>query len=528
MVTSSSSDSKKKSEPNTKRVDDFNLDLKLDTKSDQVSKKEIDTDTKSDRDSTSSSDLGKCSGAYKSSSHFSKVPRPKDFTKGENFSRFCDRFKEYVYLTRLNDRNLYIYLLQLVDNETYELLKKVRLKRRERGDAAAFCKKYIKAIYPDGDAVSLKSEVLTCKQKSDENIDKFQYRLLEKASIAFSDKKVRDENCLIAFLQGVRNISMKIKLNEAEIQTFDDAVKLAKRLERVNDMLVNPEVEINSILKESSSVNRGVDNKISFDRGRRSQRDSIRYQSRPESSEYKSPRFSSLESLSSNESFKQRYVPGGYNPRDKHESRSYNDNNRQNSRDNYDSRSYNDNNRQNSRDNYDSRSYNDNNRQNSCDNYHSRSCNDNNRQNSRGNYDSRSYSRGKRGRVSYNDNNRQDNNDNYQNNNYSRFRYYNNNYNRGENRNSPGDYRFPSRETRSCFMCGLRGHLSNSTACQGIKRCFGCGSASHLFRTCSQNRNGVYSDANTNRPVLNPTSPSFIPQRYTSQNNNNTVNPNLN
>ena len=466
MVTSSSSESKPKSKPDTKRVDDIkseldlNLELGPNTKGDQVPKKKVDTDTKSDCDSTSSSDLGHCSKAYKSSSHFSKVPRPKDFTKGENFSRFCDRFKEYVYLTRLNDPNLYIYLLQLVDNETYELLKKVRLKRREKGDVAAFCKKFVKAIYPDGDAVSLKSEVLTCKQKSDENIDKFQYRLLEKASIAFSDKKVRDENCLIAFLQGVRDISMKIKLNEAEIQTFDDAVKLAKRLERVNNMFEDTEIEINSILKESSSINRENEKKVSFDRGRRRQRDRIRYQSRSESSEYKSPRFSSSDSMSSTGSFKQRYVPGAGG-----------------------------------------------------------------RNNSRINFRPRSYSRDRRGRVR--------NNYNYQNDNNSRNRYYNNNYNRGAGSNL-GDSSFPRRETTSYFTRGQRGQfdLDRSRAYQGIKRCFGCGSASHLIRTCSQNtdnRNGVYSNtrANPNSPVLNPTSPSFTPYRYTTQNNT-TAHPNLN
>ena len=200
------------------------------------------------------------------------------------------------------------------------------MKRRERGDVAAFCKKYVKAIYPDGDAVSLKSEVLTCKQMSDEDIDKFQYRLLEKASIAYSDKKVRDESCLIAFLQGVRDISIKIKLYEAEIQTFEDAVNLAKRLERVNNMFLNPEIEVKSILKESSCINWKNENQVSLDKGRGRQKNRIRYQSRSNSSEYKYPRFSSLDSTSNNKSFKQRYGSGagGFNDaRDNCRSRSY-------------------------------------------------------------------------------------------------------------------------------------------------------------------------------------------------------------
>ena len=49
----------------------------------------------------------------------SQMTKMRKFTKGENFSRFCGRFQEYVYITKIEDRNLYMYFLQNVDDKTY-------------------------------------------------------------------------------------------------------------------------------------------------------------------------------------------------------------------------------------------------------------------------------------------------------------------------------------------------------------------------------------------------------------------------
>ena len=59
----------------------------------------------------------------------------------------------------------------------------------------------------------------------------------ELASIAYTDKRMAEENCLLAFLRGVSNMEMRVKLNEAVITDFDDAVKLAKKIERVERTL---------------------------------------------------------------------------------------------------------------------------------------------------------------------------------------------------------------------------------------------------------------------------------------------------
>ena len=68
--------------------------------------------------------------------------------------------------------------------------------------------------------------------------------------IAFPDDNIRDINCKIAFLKGVRNVDIRRKLNEVNLVTFDDAIEMAKRLERVDKMMNNSHVDLTSIMKE--------------------------------------------------------------------------------------------------------------------------------------------------------------------------------------------------------------------------------------------------------------------------------------
>ena len=163
-----------------------------------------------------------------------KMPK---FQKGHNFARFCERFEEFISISKINDGNLYMYFLQNVDDETYSIQKTVDLTDPQKANPKGFCPIYKKAIYGDV-TISLKNEVMECKQKNDETISDYIYRLREKASIAYSTPAMIEENCFIALLRGVRNPQLKRKLNEATtLTTFKEATKLAKRLEKINEML---------------------------------------------------------------------------------------------------------------------------------------------------------------------------------------------------------------------------------------------------------------------------------------------------
>ena len=76
------------------------------------------------------------------------ITMPK-FHSGENFSRYCERFLEYVYLSKINDPNLYVLFLQNVDNRTYSLLKSIELERCQKCDPKLFCQIYKDTVYGD-------------------------------------------------------------------------------------------------------------------------------------------------------------------------------------------------------------------------------------------------------------------------------------------------------------------------------------------------------------------------------------------
>ena len=180
------------------------------------------------------------------------VSKLTKYKKGENFDRFCERFQEHVTLMRIQNDDLYLYFLQHVDDSTYSMLKPVSLTGSEKRNPKLFCDKYTEIIYGE-ESVALKNELINCKQAVDEDVTTFACKLREKANIAFADKDMANENCLLAFTRGVREKYIKRKLNEANLKDLNKAIKLAKRLEKVEEML-NEETHLNPILKAATNT----------------------------------------------------------------------------------------------------------------------------------------------------------------------------------------------------------------------------------------------------------------------------------
>ena len=166
--------------------------------------------------------------------------KPRSFVTGENFAKFCTRFIQYVYLSKLSDPNLYLHFLHLLDDRTYQKLINVTFEHdSEKENAELFCKKYLAAYYPASEIQSRQTELLSCKQRSTESVDDYSFRLVELANIAFSDDNTREINSKIAFLSGIYQPDMRRKLNELELPTLKDAIEFAKRLERVDKMIAD-------------------------------------------------------------------------------------------------------------------------------------------------------------------------------------------------------------------------------------------------------------------------------------------------
>ena len=187
-------------------------------------------------------------GSY-TASRFQSLGKPRKFSRGDDFVIFCQRFVDLVELNQLTSSNLYKALLQLVDDETYFRLKTVQLDSSEKANAELFCEKYKEEIYGKN-CVLRKMDLLNCKQDPEETIDDYAFRLKQKALQAYSSTSKAEDNCLLAFLVGLRDQSLKIKLNEASLATFNDACVLARRIENAQKMIdgdTGRQLEENSI-----------------------------------------------------------------------------------------------------------------------------------------------------------------------------------------------------------------------------------------------------------------------------------------
>ena len=167
-----------------------------------------------------------------------KLPPPEKFKRGDNFSRFCENFRDYVKLAALPSTNLNIYFLTLLDSFTKEKLKSVSLSTREKSSAELFTAAYISKMTPRHEAESLKLKLLDEKQRKGESIEDFAFRLTEISRRAHSntEEPSRKSACYSTFLKGLMNKDIRIRLREdRHVTDFDTAVEEAVRLHDIRD-----------------------------------------------------------------------------------------------------------------------------------------------------------------------------------------------------------------------------------------------------------------------------------------------------
>ena len=182
-------------------------------------------------------------GARVSADSF-RPQRPSKYQKGENFSRFARRFKEHVSLYTDKPTNLDLYMLSFIECErTWEKLSKLKLSVSEKTDIDKLIKRFSEEIFPQTDARAMRTELLALRQNNSETIEDFCFRISECASrAAYKTQQMREESCLQALLAGVTSSRIKEKLLESDVESFQQARKLAMKFERIS-AAVKPELE---------------------------------------------------------------------------------------------------------------------------------------------------------------------------------------------------------------------------------------------------------------------------------------------
>lgn len=167
------------------------------------------------------------------------IPKPDRYIDGGNFNRFCFQFKNYVTFANIKNDNLHLLFLQLVDGITYDKLSTVELTAENAADAEAFCKTYSDIIYSEDDIRDLRFSLMSIRQREGESITDYTVRLTDISNKAFPDESLRRSNELTAFLQGVFDPTVKVKLYESGCSSYSEAVKLAKRIESAKNIVAS-------------------------------------------------------------------------------------------------------------------------------------------------------------------------------------------------------------------------------------------------------------------------------------------------
>eukprot|EP00116_Pleurobrachia_bachei_P007006 sb/3467268/ len=186
---------------------------------------------------------------------------PPKFKKGDSFITHCNRYAEFVVVNNISgDRQYALFMQTITDDQFYDRLHSIHVDDEDKLDHNSFLAEIKNNIYGE-QQFAFRSSLQDCVQKQGESITDYVYRLRQKAELAYPDSRThREEISLMVFLKGIRDLVLKRKLNELpDIETFSSAIKQAKRLERV-DQLMGSSNGNNSSFNgtDSSTQNTGI------------------------------------------------------------------------------------------------------------------------------------------------------------------------------------------------------------------------------------------------------------------------------
>ena len=189
-----------------------------------------------------------------------KLQKTATFEKGDNFIKFCKRFRENVILSGINGPGIGGYFLSYIKCEsTWEKLQKLTSSRQENHDIDAVIERCINELYPPVHAWNTRAQLLSLKQSRGESVEEFCRKLEELAYKAgYGSREEREKSCLQTLMTGTLEQLVRIKLYEAGTLSYQDAVKLAITTEQILKItsVPNEEVPIREI--KSGQVNSPV------------------------------------------------------------------------------------------------------------------------------------------------------------------------------------------------------------------------------------------------------------------------------
>ena len=151
----------------------------------------------------------------------------KNFTFGEDFAKFIQRFNDFVAINCTTHPQLYKIFLSHVCERTYDKLSQIELNTQQAGNATEFTKMYVNAMCGENQSSIFKAQIRSVRQEND-TIENFAYKISQLGAKAFVNEpvSVREALCLQHFLNGI-DVDLAIQLQRKEVTTLNEAVAVA-------------------------------------------------------------------------------------------------------------------------------------------------------------------------------------------------------------------------------------------------------------------------------------------------------------
>ena len=156
----------------------------------------------------------------------------------QDFEQFCNRFRQHVKVHKILREDLSDVFLLLLDDTTLAELENVELTVDERRDEELFTRRYINVLKPKLGEHLMRHSLKTMRKGELETASRFAYRIIATANAAYGEKNTSEKEtaCFEALLNGLNGTEMLLRLQEANVTSFNAAVAHAKRVEELGKM----------------------------------------------------------------------------------------------------------------------------------------------------------------------------------------------------------------------------------------------------------------------------------------------------
>ena len=188
----------------------------------------------------------------------------KNFSYGEDFAKFIQRFNDFIAINGTMHAQLHKIFLSHVCERTYDKLAQIELNPQQARCAAEFTKIYASAMCVDDQSSIFKAQIRSVRQGQD-TIENFAYKISQLGAKAFVNEpaSIREALCLQHFLNGI-DVDLAIQLQRKEVATLSGAVAVAVKEEmwrkvkqeaRAQQTAENEEVNLENILAIQNTRN---------------------------------------------------------------------------------------------------------------------------------------------------------------------------------------------------------------------------------------------------------------------------------